>query len=115
MAVLAPMPKASVRIAAAAKPGERRICRHAYFTSWSNVSMQHARPDVPDLFLDRLDAIQLDHRAAPRLAGLDARGDLLIDQQIERRLHLVVEIAFDAIAMAEVAPEAARRRESAIG
>ena len=45
------------------------------------------------------------------LARVHAGGDLLVDQQVERRLQLVVELALDAIALREVAPQAAQSRQ----
>ena len=52
IAVVAPIPRASVRIAAAVNPGARRIPRRAYRMSWMRISTLasslcgHTRPAV---------------------------------------------------------------------
>ncbi len=54
IAVVAPIPRASVRIAAAVNPGARRIPRKAYRMSWMRISTSAPfsgtptpRPDIP--------------------------------------------------------------------
>ena len=54
IAVVAPIPRARVRIAAAVKPGARRIPRNAYRMSWMRISTSAPfsgtpipRPDIP--------------------------------------------------------------------
>ena len=95
---------------------ERETGRSAEMTQRVVDVLDHAVDDGPHLhlahaFLDRLNPIELDHRAAARLAGIETGGDLLVDQQIERRRHLVIEVALHAVAMTEVAPQASQAGE----
>src|SRR5262245_9378551 len=101
MAVVAPMPRASVAMAAAANPGERRRPRRAYFTSCKKDSMFSVtlRP-VKGSATPRSDARAALKRKLPglRLLGIaehagrlrphDAKARLLVDRP--RRVQLGV-------------------------
>ena len=67
-----------------------------------------AAADVPYLCLDRVDSPELQRRRAPRLGRRRTLLQVFIDQQLECRAQLVVEVALDAIAMRDVAPQTSK-------
>ena len=69
-----------------------------------------AAADVPYLCLDRVDSPELQRRRAPRLGRRRTLLQLFIDQQLECRAQLVVEVALDAIAMRDVLPQTSQPR-----
>ena len=70
-----------------------------------------AAADVPHLCFDRVDSPELQRRRAPRLGRWCTPLQVLIDQQLECRAQLVVEVALDAIAMRDVSPQTSQPRQ----
>ena len=57
------------------------------------------------MILQRFDLPELQRRGAPCVRRIHPGGDLLVDQRVEGRAQLVVEIACNAIPVTQVAPE----------
>ena len=68
---------------------------------------ERAVPRVAHLFLDLLEALQLDERGAPRLGVRHAGAPPLVGRHVEVGAQLVVELALDA-RLAEDVPQKAR-------
>jgi hypothetical protein len=57
------------------------------------------------VLLHRVEPAELDRRGAAGLIRPHARASLLVHQQVEGRVKLVVDLAIDAIAPGQVAPQ----------
>ena len=92
IAVLAPMPNASVRMATIAKPGARTTLRTAQRTSWttrSNVCPDHMSPVTSRTVVTSPNSRRA---VARRLLRRFAARDALANRHLEMRANLVVEI-----------------------
>ena len=112
MAPVAPMPSASDAMAKAAKSGPRRSSLTAYRTSWSQLSTNAPALTSRTLLFQRLDPPELQRRRAPRLGRLMPARTVLFFERVERAAQLVVEVAFDAAAMHQIPPQAAKTGET---
>ena len=78
MAVLAPMPRASEAIAAAAKPGRRRSCLSPYRRSWSDDLEPADAVPLVDGLANRLPVAELADRGHAGLLGAHASRHVVV-------------------------------------
>ena len=91
------MPKASVRVATAVKPGARPQ-RPRAISQIANKIFEQGRPEfVAGVFLDALEPAEPDERLPARLGGRHAAPNVLLGLLIDVEAHLFVESALDRI------------------
>ncbi len=96
MAVVAPMPRVTVRITAAANPGARAHQPHAV----AHVLPGVADPHDPACIAARLDDLHAAEFPAGRLAGFARRHsgcDVFLDEPIDVQLELFVEFTIGGV------------------
>ena len=71
-----------------------------------------ARLGVVDVFFQRLDPPELDHAGPPRFIRAQPCPAMLILDRVEGPAQLLVELALDGASVHQVAPEAAKARET---
>ena len=106
MAVLAPMPSASVRIATAAKPGlrteqtkaERRVLPQLRGELADATTALHRVPQLRQRLGARLDLAELLQRLRARVRRRHALADELVGAHVEVKGELVADVAADLVA-----------------
>ena len=109
MALLAPMPSASVSTTTAVKPGALRSAAPRVAERPSARLEAGTGAAGADALLHRLAAAEREVRRAARLLSRHAGRDVAVLENGERGVDLVVEIAFDGVAAARLRQRLRRR------